>query len=109
MTACEYSGRPPDTNSQQPSLRPEQRTARSELATRENTMITRNPIWLCTRENDFGTQNQLSAGPPPPGVAPPEIVCFFNQTDFTATRVPGGPEAGRALAFRRPSVTNIYL
>ena len=35
MTACEYSGRPPDTNSHQPSLRPEQRTARSELATRE--------------------------------------------------------------------------
>jgi hypothetical protein len=36
----------------------------------------------------------------------PEIVCFSNQTDFTAaTRVPGGPEAGQALAFRRPSVT----
>jgi hypothetical protein len=44
-------------------------------------------------------------GPPPPGVGPPEIVCFSNQTDFTATRVPGGPEAGQALAFRRPSVT----
>jgi hypothetical protein len=29
----------------------------------------------------------------------------LNQTDFTATRVPGGPEAGQALAFRRPSVT----
>ena len=44
-------------------------------------------------------------GPPPPGVGPPEIVCFSNQTDFTATRVPGGAEAGQALAFRRPSVT----
>jgi hypothetical protein len=48
-------------------------------------------------------------GPPPPGVGPPEIVCFSNQTDFTATRVPGGPEAGQALAFRRPSVTSIYF
>ena len=30
-------------------------------------------------------------GPPPPGVGPPEIVCFSNQTDFTATRVPDSP------------------
>jgi hypothetical protein len=30
VTACEYSGRPPNTNSHQPSLRPEQPTARSE-------------------------------------------------------------------------------
>ena len=34
-----------------------------------------------------------------------KVGALLNQTDFTATRVPGGPEAGRALAFRRPSVT----
>jgi hypothetical protein len=33
----------------------------------------------------------------------------LNQTDFTATRVPGGPEAGQALAFRRPSVTAVTV
>ena len=38
MTACEYSGRPPDTNSHQPSLRPEQHKARSELFTRKRNM-----------------------------------------------------------------------
>jgi hypothetical protein len=31
VTACEYSGRPPDTNSHQPSLRPEQHKARSDF------------------------------------------------------------------------------
>ena len=36
MTACEYSGRPPNTNSHQPSLRPEQHTARSEVQSRTN-------------------------------------------------------------------------
>jgi hypothetical protein len=44
----------------------------------------------------------------PPGESPAdsEIMCLSNQTDFTATRVPGGPEAGRALAFRRPPLGN---
>jgi hypothetical protein len=43
-------------------------------------------------------------GLPVPGL-PHLKKCVSNQTDFTATRVPGGPEAGQALAFRRPSVT----
>ena len=47
--------------------------------------------------------------PPPPGFAQLKLGLLLNQTDFTATRVPGGPEAGQALAFRRPSVTNIYF
>ena len=38
VTACEYSGRPPNTNSHQPSLRPEQHTARYELLTRKRNM-----------------------------------------------------------------------
>ena len=44
-------------------------------------------------------------GNPPPGADPHKVGSVLNQTDFTATRVPGGPEAGRALAFRWPSVT----
>ena len=65
MTACEYSGRPPNTNSQQPSLRPEQHTARSEEQFRTN------------QESRLGSRlfrkrirnNHLSAGLPLPGFA----------------------------------------
>jgi hypothetical protein len=62
VTACEYSGRPPNTNSHQPSLRPEQHTARSELLSRTN------------QESRLGSprgkrirNNHLSAGLPPRG------------------------------------------
>ena len=51
MTACEYSGRPPNTNSHQPSLRPEQHTARSELLSRTN----QDPGWPVPGENELGT------------------------------------------------------
>ncbi len=80
--SCEYSGRPPDTNSQQPSLRPEQRTARSELATREvrdNPEIPFGSIAKRTRENDYGRILISRAFPlpgQPPAGATPEIVCF---------------------------------
>ena len=104
MTACEYSGRPPNTNSHQPSLRPEQHTARSELLSRTN------------QESRLGSprgkrirNNHLSAGLPLPGFAQLKVGLLLNQTDFTATRVPGGPEAGQALAFRRPSVTQLRV
>ncbi len=50
MTACEYSGRPPNTNSHQPSLRPEQHTARSELWSRTN----QESQLDSPRENDLG-------------------------------------------------------
>ena len=104
MTACEYSGRPPDTNSHQPSLRPEQHTARSELFTRKRNMQNN------TRgkgENELGTIIYQRGSPR--GRPRLKSGLVLNQTDFTATRVPGGPEAGQALAFRRPSVTNIYF
>jgi len=52
VTACEYSGRPPNTNSHQPSLRPEQHTARSEEQTRTKPGI---PVTSDSpRENDLG-------------------------------------------------------
>jgi len=50
VTACEYSGRPPNTNSHQPSLRPEQHTARSELWSRTN----QESQLDSPRENDLG-------------------------------------------------------
>ena len=58
MTACEYSGRPPNTNSHQPSLRPEQHTARSEcqLFTRKRNMQNNTRGKSCIMGNlRFGT------------------------------------------------------
>ncbi len=63
MTACEYSGRPPNTNSHQPSLRPEQHTARSELWSRTN----QESQLDSPRENDLG--RIIFQRAPPPGFA----------------------------------------
>jgi hypothetical protein len=64
VTACEYSGRPPNTNSHQPSLRPEQHTARSELWTRTN-----QESRLARDQGKLIRNNHLSAGLTP-GVSP---------------------------------------
>ena len=88
----------------QPSLRPEQHTARSDVE-----LVTRNTTRLTTLGENGFRKTHLSAGQPLPGFAQLKVGFLLNQTDFTATRVPGGPEAGRALAFRRPSVTNTYF
>ena len=55
-------------------------------------------------ENDLG-RIIFQRGSPPGGSPSLKVGLLLNQTDVTATRVPGGPEAGQALAFRRPSVT----
>ncbi len=103
MTACEYSGRPPSTNSHQPSLRPEQHTARSELLPGTNQEQPGSRLRLVPGENELGTIIYQRGSPR--GRPRLKSGLVLNQTDFTATRVPGGPEAGQALAFRRPSVT----
>ena len=65
MTACEYSGRPPNTNSHQPSLRPEQHTARSELLSRTN-----QESRLGLTQGKKNLEQSFISGAPPPGARP---------------------------------------